>query len=224
MPTPDSNNRPEFFLSDAHFGAHDEATERVKIDRFISFMANPERDDSSVWFLGDLFDFWLEYRHVIPRVSIRVLAAIRAFVDRGGEFHLLIGNHDCWTRDFFSAELGATIHRADVELERGGKNILLTHGDGKARSDRGYRLLKKILRFRPGIWLFRLLPVDWAFGLAGHSSGASRRLTSGRENRFEAEYHKFAEAKLTAGHHAVIMGHLHKPILERTFTLNYWDK
>jgi len=154
------NDRPEYFLSDAHFGAHDRQTERMKIDRFVSFLAHPDRAGATVWFLGDLFDFWLEYRRVIPRVSIRVLAAIQSFVESGGEFHLLLGNHDYWVRDFFTAELGVILHQRDVTIERDGKKLLLTHGDGKAPSDGGYRILKNILRFRPGIWLYRHLPVD----------------------------------------------------------------
>ena len=194
-----------------------------------------------------MFDFWLEYRRAVPRVSIRVLAAIRSFVDRGGEFHLLAGNHDFWMRDFFSAELGAVVHRADVRIDRAGKKILLTHGDGKGQSDRSYRLLKKVLRFRPGIWAFRHLPVDWGLALASSSSRSSRRHNSARSEVFEAEYREYAEKQLSAGHHAVIMGHLHKPILEQigggwyincgewferfsyiirqgtSFSLHYWD-
>ncbi len=168
-----------------------------------------------MWFLGDLFDFWLEYKYVVPRVSFQVLSAIRRFVDEGGEFHLLLGNHDYWVRDFFEVELGAIIHRHDVQLERAGKRLLLTHGDGKAASDRGYRLLKRFLRLRPGIWLYRHLPVDWAFVLAAHSSHSSRSLTSGRTAKFESEYRAWAKRKIDEGYHAVLMGHLHTPILEQ---------
>jgi len=211
----DIDERREFFLSDAHFGAHDEELERLKVDRFVSFLAHAERTGAIVWFLGDLFDFWLEYRRAIPRVSIRILAAIRFFVDRGGEFHLLIGNHDFWVRDYFATELGAVIHQGDVIIERGGKKILLTHGDGKADSDRSYRILRKILRFRPGIWFYRHLPVDWAFALASSSSRSSRRHNNTHTEEFESEYRDYARRQLSAGYFAVILGHLHRPLIEQ---------
>ena len=212
---PLTDNRPEYFFCDAHFGAHDAQTERVKVDRFVSFLAHPDRTGSTVWCLGDLFDFWLEYRRAIPRVSVRVLAAIQSFVEREGQFHLLLGNHDFWVRDFLAEEVGITLHHGDVRIERDGKSILLTHGDGKAKSDRGYRLLKQVLRFGPGIWAYRHLPVDWAFALASSSSRSSRRLTARRQDRFEAEYRLFAERELSGGTHAVLMGHLHRSILKR---------
>jgi UDP-2,3-diacylglucosamine hydrolase len=210
-----NSHRAEYFLSDAHFGVHDRQTEQLKIARFVSFLAHPERTGAVVWFLGDLFDFWLEYRRAIPRVSVRVLAALRAFVDRGGEFHLQLGNHDYWTGDYFAAELGIHLHRHDLTIERENQKILLTHGDGKAPSDRGYRLLKKIFRFPPGIWFYRHLPVDWAFALASSTSHSSRRLTDSRTDRFAAEYREYALRMLSAGYHAVIMGHLHQPHLEK---------
>jgi UDP-2,3-diacylglucosamine hydrolase len=243
-----TQDKPEFFLSDAHFGGHEEETERRKVERFVSFLAHPERDGAVVWFVGDLFDFWLEYRRAIPRVSVRVLAAIRSFVDKGGEFHLLLGNHDYWVRDFFTAEIGITVHRADVVIERGGKKILLTHGDGRAPSDRGYRVLRKVLRFGPGIWLYRHLPVDWAFTLASRSSYSSRKLTGNRKQVFEPEYRAYAQKQIAGGYHGVIMGHLHIPVIEQIaggwyincgewferfsyvirqgadFSLHYWDQ
>ncbi len=177
-----------------------------------------------------------------------MLTAIQSFVKTGGEFHLLVGNHDYWIRDYFTTELGVTVHQRDVVIEREGKKILLTHGDGKAPSDGGYRLLKKLLRFRPGIWLYRHLPVDWAFALASSTSHSSRLLTSGRTDKFEAEYRTYVEKALTTGTHAVIFGHLHHAFCEQlgggwyincgewfekfsyvqregiSFSLRYWEK
>jgi UDP-2,3-diacylglucosamine hydrolase len=209
-----SSSPPEYFISDAHFGAHPPDVEQRKIERFVSFLAHPDRQGATVWFLGDLFDFWLEYRHAIPKASIQVLHAIQKFVHDGGEFHLLLGNHDYWVNSFFTKELGVKLYREDVTIERDGKRILLSHGDGKAESDRGYRFLKKILRFRPGIWLYRHLPVDWAFSLARKSSHTSRAHTSNRSQVFANDYREFARKQITAGYHAVLMGHLHAAFCE----------
>ncbi len=215
MSPAETDNRPEYFLSDAHFGAHGTQTEQIKISRFVSFLGHPDREGATVWFLGDLFDFWLEYKHAIPKASVRILAAIQTFVDKGGEFHLLLGNHDYWVQDFFTAELGIKLHHDDVTIERDERKILLSHGDGKAAGDGGYRLLKKLLRFRPAIWCLRHIPVDWAFAIAARSSNSSRQLTSGRKSSFKDDYRAFAESQIAQGNHAVIMGHLHIPVCEQ---------
>jgi UDP-2,3-diacylglucosamine hydrolase len=186
-----SNNCPILFFSDAHFGAHSAAQEKLKAERFAGLLRHADQIGAEVFFLGDLFDFWFEYRHWIPKVPLEVLAAIREFTRNGGTFHLILGNHDTWAGDYFREDLGVEIHRDDVSVTRHGLRILISHGDGKAESDSGYRLLKRVLRFRPNIALFRLLPADWAFRLARFCSGQSRELK------------------------AVIMGHLHEGWVRR---------
>ncbi len=212
MATADS---PILIFSDAHLGAHDPGREAVKVDRFVSFLEFAVQTKAEVFFLGDLFDFWFEYKHWVPKVSVRVLAAIRQFTAGGGSFHMLLGNHDIWAADYFAGELGATVHRGDLTVTRQGLRILISHGDGKAKSDRGYRVLRRILRFGPNIALYKLLPADWAFALANFSSKRSRELTSSREPKFVGEYDEVAQAQLASGYDAVIMGHIHQSWVKR---------
>ena len=205
-----SNPQPVLFFSDAHFGAHAPAHERVKVERFVSLMDHARQLNAEVFFLGDLFDFWFEYKHWIPKVPLDVLTAIESFTRQGGSFHLVLGNHDTWATNYFHDDLNVAVHRGDVRLERHGLRLFISHGDGKAKSDSGYRVLKRILRFRPNIALYRLLPADWAYGIAKFFSGQSRELTAGRPPKFLAEYDAVAEAELRDGSDAVLMGHLHQ--------------
>jgi UDP-2,3-diacylglucosamine hydrolase len=165
---------------------------------------------AEVFFLGDLFDFWFEYHHWIPKAPIDVLTSILSFTRNGGRFHLVLGNHDTWAGEYFSRNLGVEIHREDFTITRHGLRVFVSHGDGKAKSDGGYRVLKRVLRFKPNIWLFRLLPADWAFRLARFCSGQSRELTSGRPPKFLPEYDQVAAELLRGDYDAVVMGHIHQ--------------
>lgn len=206
---------PILFFSDAHLGAHDPVREAVKVDRFVSFLKYAGDIQAEVFFLGDLFDFWFEYKHWVPKVPVRALAAIRQFTAQGGTFDMLLGNHDIWAADYFAVELGATVHKGDLTATRQGLRILISHGDGKAKSDRGYRVLRRVLRFGPNITLYKMLPADWAFALANFSSRRSRELTSSRSPKFVTEYEAVAQARLTEGYNAVIMGHIHQGWVKR---------
>ena len=208
-------DRPVLFFSDAHFGAHGPTQEEEKIQRFVSFLHHARAIGAEVFFLGDLFDFWFEYKHWLPKHDVRITNAIRDLTAAGMPFHLMIGNHDCWAEDFFPKHLGVTLHRADVTISRQGLRLFLSHGDGKAPSDRGYRLLKRVLRSRVSIWLYRHLPADWAFRLANFTSGRSRDLTGRRPPKFIEEYDRVAEDLLRAGIDAVIMAHIHQGWVKR---------
>jgi len=205
-----SPSTPILFFSDAHLGAHGLTQEQVKVARFVSFMFHARQIGAEVFFLGDLFDFWFEYRHWIPKTAIEVIAGIRAFTAAGGAFHLVLGNHDFWAGDYFERYLGAQVHRDDVTLVRQGLRLYISHGDGQAPSDRGYRILRKILRWPVSIRLYRLWPADWAYRTAHCFSQRSRDLTARRSPAFLEEYDRVATDLLSAGFEAVIMGHLHQ--------------
>lgn len=210
-----SDLRPVLFFSDAHFGAHAPTQEQEKIRRFTGFLHHARAIGAEVFFLGDLFDFWFEYKHWIPHHPVEVTAAIRELTAAGCPFHLVIGNHDCWARDYFPRQLGAELHRGDLTINRQGLRLYISHGDGKAPSDRGYRALKKVLRSPVSIWLYRHIPADWAFRLANYSSGRSRNLTGKRPPKFLEEYDRVAADLLKAGFDAVIMGHVHQGWVRR---------
>jgi UDP-2,3-diacylglucosamine hydrolase len=138
-----------------------------------------------------------------------------SLIQQGIQVDYVSGNHDFWMGDFFSNEIGVTLHRDKLDLEYDGKRLHLIHGDGLAKADSGYRFLKRILRNRFNIWLYRKLTPDWAIPLAKAVSGSSRNYTSGRDPEFVADYEKYAKEKLADNYDIVAIGHLHIPIIKQ---------
>jgi UDP-2,3-diacylglucosamine hydrolase len=165
--------------------------------------------------LGDLFDFWFEYKHAIPKDHHRVLCMLDGLIRRGVSIDYVSGNHDFWMEDFFAEEMGIQVHRDTLDLEYENLRLHLLHGDGLAKADRGYRFLKRILRNRFNIWLYRKLTPDWAIPLAKAVSGSSRGYTSQRDPEFVADYEAYAEAKLKDRYDVVAIGHLHIPTIKQ---------
>ncbi len=203
-----------YIFSDAHLGADSREKESEKTAKITSLFEKVKGDGDRLVILGDLFDFWFEYEHAVPKQHHKVLFMLTDLVERGVVVDYVAGNHDFWMGDFFSTQLGLTVHRDSFDLDYDGKLLHLIHGDGLAQADRGYRLLKRILRNRFNIWLYRKLPPDWAMPLARKVSGSSRRFTSRRNQTFAADYQAYAEKKLAAGYDIVAIGHLHIPIIK----------
>jgi len=203
-----------YLFSDAHLGSGSEELESLKRSRIKALLDLVRADGDRLIILGDLFDFWFEYRHAIPKDHHRVICWLTALIDAGIEVDYVSGNHDFWMDSFFAEDVGVKLHRDVLDTEYDGKRIHLTHGDGLAEADRGYRFLKKVLRNRFNIWLYRKLPPDWAIPLAKRVSGSSRNYTSKRDQSFVADYERYAQAKLSEGFDIVAIGHLHIPALE----------
>lgn len=215
-----------YFFSDVHLGAADKAGEETKLAKLAAFLDRVEIDAERIYILGDLFDFWFEYKHAIPKEHLKIIFRLAAMAEKGIGIHYITGNHDFWLGEFLSREAGIVIHRDYLEISEGGKRIFLIHGDGLSPSDWGYRILKRILRNRFNIWLYRKLPPDWAIPLAKNVSSSSRGYTSGREQKFIKDYEVYAQRKLNEGYDAVIIGHLHIPVFmkfERGIYINTGD-
>jgi UDP-2,3-diacylglucosamine hydrolase len=200
-----------YFISDVHLGLGDRAQERAKEDLLLGFLDHILPSTEALCIVGDLFDFWFEYRTVIPKGFHRTLTALQRFTDARVPVHYLAGNHDFWMGDFFSEELGVRIYRDPVELRLGGKRVYLHHGDGLARNDLGYRLIKPVLRNPWSIRLYRWLHPDLGVPLARGSSHTSREYTSGKEFGESAGMAEFAAARIREGIDIVVMGHRHEP-------------
>jgi UDP-2,3-diacylglucosamine hydrolase len=163
-----------------------------------------------------LFDFWFEYKHAIPKDNHHVLFLIHELSRHGIRIDYVSGNHDFWMGDYFEKQVGLVVHRDHLDLDYQGKRVHLTHGDGLARADRGYRFLKKVLRNRFNVWLYRMLPPDWGIPLAKYVSQSSRSYTARRDNTFVNDYEEYARIRLEHGCDVVLIGHLHIPVI-RTF-------
>lgn len=201
-----------YFMSDAHLGAEEDADERIKLKKLFAFFDLVRTTGEKLYILGDLFDFWFEYKHAIPKQHLKAIFKLAALAESGVEIHYITGNHDFWLGNFLEREVGITIHRDKMETVENGMKLFLIHGDGLAPSDWKYRaFVRTTLRNRLAIALYRLLPPDWAIPFAKKLSSSSRLHTAGRDLGFIKDYEDYAEAKLREGYDAVLIGHIHEP-------------
>lgn len=206
------NARPRaLFFSDCHLGAGPPQEDRQREARVLSFLENEAPRADAVYVLGDLFDFWFEYRQAVPRSHFRVLRALGRLVDAGARVTFLGGNHDFWAGSFLAAEVGCRVSREPIEVTEQGRRLFLAHGDGMARGDRGYLMLRAVLRNRACIAAYRWLHPDLGIPLARVAARLSRRYRD--ETRFDAEWLRaqVAAPRFEAGADAVLLGHFHHP-------------
>jgi UDP-2,3-diacylglucosamine hydrolase len=185
-----------YFVSDVHLGApalKDNSEREIFFTKWLDFI----RDDvAGLYLMGDIFDFWFEYRKVVPRGFTRVLGRLADMSDRGVPIHFFTGNHDVWVFDYLPKEIGLTVHRDTFVTEIYGKKFCLAHGDGLDPNDKGYLLLKKIFTSKKLQWLFSRLHPNFAFHLAHQWSKSSRLSKMGEEEEFNVKnesMYKFAE-------------------------------
>jgi UDP-2,3-diacylglucosamine hydrolase len=200
-----------YFISDVHLGEQPESIEKKRVKQFIKFLREIEKSASSIFFVGDLFDFWFEYKYVIPKKHFAVIHQLASMREKNINITYLAGNHDFWLGQFFNRELG--IQTADNEWtgEIDGKRFFLFHGDGVAKKDYGYRFLKKLLRNRFSIKLYQWIHPDWGIPFARFVSGSSRQYTNHIELNDHTDYIEFAKERFTEQYDYVIMGHRHNP-------------
>jgi len=205
-----------YFLSDAHLGSDDPGNEKVKVEKLFAFLDLVKKDGRELFILGDLFDFWFEYKHAIPKQHLKVVFRLAALVESGIPIHYITGNHDFWLGRFLSDEVGIQIYRDSLDITRDDLRLFLIHGDGLSPSDWKYRaFVRTPLRNRLAIWLYRLIPPDLGIPLAKAVSSHSRNATSDREPAFLKDYEEYAQKKLADGFDAVIIGHVHYPVLQQ---------
>jgi len=203
-----------FFISDVHLGLEDKERERAKERRLLSFFRRVEEEGDQLYILGDLFDYWFEYKYVIPRGYHHVLSALGRLVEHGVEVRYLAGNHDFWLKDFFPSDLGIPVYKDPVGITIGGKRFYLHHGDGLALRDAGYRLLKKVLRNRLSIFFFTLIHPDITAPIAKASSKGSRQYTDRKDFGETDGMILCATDKIREGYDFVVMGHRHVPLYQ----------
>ncbi len=156
-----------YFLSDAHLGSRGIAHGRTHERRLVNFLDSIKHHAAAVYLLGDIFDFWYEFKLVVPKGYTRFLGKISELTDRGIEVHFFIGNHDIWCGDYLEKECGMTIHRQPLTCEIYGKEFFLAHGDGLGGGDASFKLLRTLFRSKTLQRLFSALHPRWSmeFGL-----------------------------------------------------------
>ncbi len=163
-----------YFASDIHLGALSYASSRERESRLVRWLDMIKTDATEVFLMGDVFDFWFEYKTVVPKGYIRFFGKLAELADTGIKIYFFKGNHDMWMFDYFTTEFGATIISDELVIERNGKKFYLHHGDGLGPGDHSYKLLKKVFRSRFCQWLFARIHPNLGVGIANYWSGHSR--------------------------------------------------
>ncbi len=212
------NNKPErvIFLADVHLGVPGDNPERV--EHFAAFLRHLKGNASHLYLAGDVFDFWFEYRSVVPNVAPGVLCELHNLSRSGTTITLLAGNHDYWYGPYLREGIGLDAWPDEIAVEHQGFRILIHHGDGLYPRDYGYRLLKKTLRNPFLVRCFRLIHPDLASRIAAFTSKTSRQHLApppGRDAHYTALFRKIADEKLKQGYDVVIYGHSHVRLLEQ---------
>lgn len=222
---PASVHRKTYFFSDVHLGLGTKQDDLKREQRVIRFLDMVKQDARELFILGDLFDYWFEYKSVVPKGYFRLFAKLGELRYRGIQISYLAGNHDFWLKSYLPEELGITVYADPIERTIGGKRFFLHHGDGLLKNDTGYRILKRILRNRFNIFLFSLIHPDITSWIARWSSRKSRAYTS--KKAFEGnDMIEFARKKIAEGFDVVIMGHNHQSLfreLDRGVYVNIGD-
>ena len=204
-----------YFISDIHTGAGTESDERKKLIKLKSFFNFIKQPGNELFIVGDLFDYWFEYKHAVPNKFYSVLFEISKLIESDVAVHFLRGNHDCWLQDFLKKQVKIDILPDLFTTEIHSKKTFIFHGDGILKSDSGYRLLKKIFRHPLNIFLFRCLHPDIGIPLTKRMSQTSRFYTSSKIFDYTNEYIDYAALKFSQGYDYVILGHSHEPLLKK---------
>lgn len=210
-----------YFITDFHFGIpnlEDSHNRELKLVRFLDSIKD---DAEAVFLMGDMFDFWFEYKTVIPRGYVRLLGKLSQLTDAGIPVHLFAGNHDLWTFNYLQEEVGIKVHREPTTMTLKGKNFLLVHGDGRGPGDRGYKFLKKVFECKFNQFLFRWLHPDLGIGLAlkwSHNHRIKKLKREAEGNYYsvieETRLYKYAQecVKEKPELEYFVFGHQHKPM------------
>lgn len=210
-------NKKVYFASDNHLGAPDYSSSRERERIFLGWLNHIEKDAAVLFLLGDLFDFWFEYKTVVPKGFVRVLGKLAAMADKGIEIHYFVGNHDLWMTDYFKTELGIPVYHEPQEFTINNKRFFLGHGDGLGPGDKGYKRMKKVFVHPFFNWLFRWLHPDIGVRIAQYLSVKNKLISGDEDIHFLGEDKEwlvqYCKRKLEqAPRDYFIFGHRHLPM------------
>lgn len=204
-----------FFISDIHLGLQTPEVEKVKEKKLVEFLNFAKDNCDELIILGDLFDYWFEYRRVIQKGFFNTLTIMQSIAEKGIKIHYIIGNHDFLHRDFFEKEIGATLYFDPIVMKCNSKKFFLGHGDGLIKNDIGYKILKKLLRNRVLQFVFSLIHPDLGIKLASSTSKKSRDYTTSKDYGESDSLFEVAKEKITEGFDYVMFGHSHRRRFEK---------
>jgi len=207
-------NKKIYFASDFHLGVPDDKTSLERERKIVAWLEQCRQDAHSIYLLGDIFDFWFEYRHTIPKGFIRLQGKLAELRDSGIGIFLFTGNHDMWMFDYFPNALGIAIYRDALLLRIGEQRLLIGHGDGLGPGETSYKILKTFFNSRLCQWLFARLHPNLGMSIAKFWSRRSRINNMKREEQFKGEDKEFLfiwsqDVQKKQHHDFYIFGHRH---------------
>lgn len=206
-----------YFASDFHLGVPDQASSRAREKRIVSWLNSIQQDAQAIYLLGDIFDFWFEYRHAIPKGFIRLQGKLAELGDAGLPIYFFTGNHDMWMFDYFTEELGIVIYREPQVLVCNQHRLLIGHGDGLGPGDFNYKILKRFFSSKICQWLFARIHPNLGMRIAQYWSRQSRISNTKLEEKFTGEENEFLlsycrQLEKTNHHDFYVFGHRHLPL------------
>lgn len=203
-----------YFASDFHLGAPSHQSSRRREDIIVSWLDRIKKDAEAIYLVGDIFDFWFEYKHAVPKGYIRFLGKIAEITDAGIPVHFFTGNHDMWMFNYLPQEIGITIHREPITPVFNGKKFFIGHGDGLGPGDKFYKFLKLFFNSKICQWLFARIHPNLGMGIANAWSKKSRitNIKNGEEFLGDEEewlYKYCQEILQTSSYDYFIFGHRH---------------
>jgi len=206
-----------YFSSDNHLGAPTPEASLPREKVFVNWLDTVKEDAAAIFLLGDLFDFWFEYKQVVPKGFVRVLGKLAELSDSGIPIYFFVGNHDLWMNGYFEKELNITVFHKPQEFTIDNKLFLIGHGDGLGPNDNGYKRMKKVFINPFSKWLFRWLHPDLGVKLAKYLSVKNKLISGDEDVKFLGEDKewlvKYAQRKLECKHYDYfIFGHRHLPM------------
>ncbi|AUS05298.1 UDP-2,3-diacylglucosamine diphosphatase [Pseudotamlana carrageenivorans] len=206
-----------YFASDNHLGAPTAEASRPREKKFVAWLDTIKQDAAAIFLLGDMFDFWIEFKTVVPKGFTRTLGKLAEISDSGIPIYYFVGNHDLWMNGYFEEELNIPVYHKPKEFTFNNKTFFIGHGDGLGPGDKGYKRMKKVFTNPFCQWLFRWLHPDLGVRLAQHLSVKNKLISGDDDAKFLGEDNEwlvqYCKRKLEDKHRDFfVFGHRHLPL------------
>ena len=211
------NGKKVYFASDNHLGAPSMEASKPREKKFLAWLDEIKKDACAIFLLGDLFDFWFEYKTVVPKGFVRTLGKLAEIADSGIPIYYFVGNHDLWMKGYFEEELGIPVFHEPKEFKIQNSNFFIGHGDGLGPGDKGYKRLKRVFKSPFFNWLFRWGHPDIGMRIAHYFSVKNKLISGDEDAKFLGEDNEwlvqYSKEKLKEKHRDFfVFGHRHLPL------------
>ena len=206
-----------YFASDNHLGAPTRQQSLPREKKFVAWLDEIKKDAAAIFLMGDLFDFWMEYKTVVPKGFTRTLGKLAEITDAGIPVYYFVGNHDLWMNGYFEEELNIPVYHKPQQFECNSTSFFIGHGDGLGPGDKGYKRMKKVFTNPVAKWFYRWLHPDWGVKLAQYFSVKNKLISGDEDIKFLGEDKEwlvqYAKRKLETRHFDYfVFGHRHLPL------------